>query len=79
MMGCFGSGGPFGMMAMGIGVFLHAAFAALVVMGAIWLFKSITRNDGKSNNTSAVEILKQRYAKGEITSDQFEAMKKEIK
>jgi len=77
MMGCFGGGGPFGMMAMGM--FLHAVFAALVVIAAIWFFKSNKRGDVKLNNTSAIEILKQRYAKGEITSDQFEAMKAEIK
>jgi uncharacterized membrane protein len=35
-------------------------------------------NDGASQGNRAVEILKERYAKGEITKEQFLEMRKEI-
>ena len=35
-------------------------------------------NDGRSQGGRAIEILKERYAKGEITKEQFLEMRKEI-
>ena len=35
-------------------------------------------DDGRSQGGRAVEILKERYAKGEITKEQFLEMRKEI-
>lgn len=35
-------------------------------------------NQEKQSSESPLEILKKRYAKGEITKEQFEAMKKNI-
>jgi len=53
-------------------IFWIALFAIAVLL-AIWLFRRVT---GKEN---ALEILKARYAKGDISKKEFEGMKKEIK
>jgi putative membrane protein len=43
---------------------------------AWWCPEGDRKEDEKTN--SALEILKSRYAKGEITKDEFEQMKKDI-
>lgn len=35
-------------------------------------------HDGHRSGTHAVDILKERYAKGEIAKDQYESMKRDI-
>jgi len=55
-------------------VFWVLAFVALVLV-VFWLYRSIT---GAGRALSASEILKQRYAKGEITKKQFDEMKKDL-
>lgn len=36
------------------------------------------QRDPKNNDSQALEILKERYARGEITADQYKEMKKEL-
>jgi putative membrane protein len=60
----------------GLGPLFMFIFWALIVYGAIVLFKGI---GSKQNGVDrSVEILKERYAKGEITKVQFDAMKKDL-
>lgn len=51
----------------------------LIIAGIIILLKS-TRNDRwqRHGDKKPLDILKERYAKGEITAEQFEKMKKDI-
>jgi putative membrane protein len=78
MMG-YGFSGPFGWLGMGLGIIVHLAFTALVIMAAVWLFKALFRSNSQDESRSnALEILKQRYAKGEITTDEYRLMKKEL-
>ena len=73
MMG-YGFGGGFGMM---IGIITHLAFAAMIIMAAIWMFKTVVRGGKEVHvQTGALEILKQRYAKGEITTEEYQNIKK---
>jgi putative membrane protein len=72
---------PFDMF--GFGFLFMILFWVLVVYGIIYLFKKASSADfGKKedkNEDRAMEILKERYAKGEITQEQFKEMKKDIK
>ncbi len=73
MMGGLIWGGSWGLWSI-IGIlFWIALFAALILL-IIWLYKGIT---GKTTD-SALDILKKRYAKGEITKKQYGSMKGEL-
>jgi putative membrane protein len=49
----------------------------VLVIGIIYFaFKHYSKNN--LNNDKSVDILKERYAKGEINKDQFEEMKKNL-
>lgn len=78
MMG-YGYGSSMGWLGMGFGIVIHLAFAALIIMAAIWMFKAVFRGGCRGEKpTGAIEILKQRYAKGEITNEEYQSMKKEL-
>ncbi len=75
MMGGFGFN-PFGML-------ISLVFWALLIGGIVWLVVWLTRSGARSSSgarggDSPVEILKARYAKGEITQEQFREMKKDL-
>jgi Predicted membrane protein len=79
MMGYGFGGGPLSWLGMGFGMIIHLAFTALVIMAAIWMFKALFRGGHQiDKQTSAVEIVKQRYAKGEINAEEYQRMKKEL-
>ena len=42
------------------------------------IFRFLGRNSHHYESSNAVEILKERYAKGEITKEQFETIKKDL-
>lgn len=76
MMGNWGMGW-FGMIFMMI-------FWVLVIVGLVLLIKWLiqTTSSGKTaqqTDSRAVEILKERYARGEIDKAQFESMKKDLR
>lgn len=53
-------------------------FIPIIILFLIFL---LIKNDSQSNRPvreTPMEILKRRYAKGEITREQFEEMKKDI-
>ena len=55
-------------------------FWVLIIGGVVWLIQSFARGTTSSAPPSAsfLEVLKQRYAKGEITKEQFEQMKHDL-
>ena len=55
-------------------------FWALVIGGVIWLVQSLSRGAVAStpHGETLLDILKGRYARGEITHEQFEQMKREL-
>ena len=60
----------------GLSGFLYMIiFWGLIIWLIVWLITKYSKKDQKS----PMEILKIRYAKGEITKKQFEEMKKELK
>jgi putative membrane protein len=74
---CSWFGGPW----FGGGIFMMIIFWALVIAGGVALFRVLVRgnrNGGTLPTNSALEILKQRYAKGEISREEFERMKQDL-
>ncbi len=68
---------PFG------GGLMSFVIAVLIVLGIVWLIASLaqgpdTSSRGITVNETPLDILKRRYAKGEITKEQFEEMKRDI-
>ena len=71
---------------MGIfGLIFGFIFFVLVVIGIILLIVWLIRRAGHyhdyyhgGNKSGALDILNERYAKGEITKEQFENMKKDL-
>ena len=61
----------------GIGMIL---FWALMIGGVVWLAQALTREakTGAPKDEPLMQILERRYAKGEITKDQFEQMKRDL-
>jgi putative membrane protein len=64
---------------MGFGGLIMVVFWVLIILGVVYLIKLIavgTRDEGKRD--TALDILKQRYAKGEITKEELEEKKKDL-
>lgn len=59
------------------GPLLMVAFWALIIWGIVSFINHVFR-PSKDGSDNAKTILKERYAKGEITRDQFETMKKDL-
>jgi putative membrane protein len=73
----------FGMMG-GLGFILPILFWVLIIGLGVWLISGRSRSphmDQPANSSqpeSALDILKKRYARGEITKEQFDAMKHDL-
>ncbi len=63
---------------MGFGWLFMIIFWILIILGIVYLVKLIIRGEKRINGETALDILKKRYAKGEINKEEFEEKKKEI-
>lgn len=78
MMGGYGAQG-FGFNP--LSAILSLVFWALIIAGGVLLVLWLVRGGAgrmASSGESALDILKTRYAKGEITKEQFDAMKRDL-
>lgn len=69
---------------MGFGIFFMLLFWGLIVGGIMALVNWFTRRDGRSTfnvgarRDPAFETLRERYARGEITREEYERLRSEI-
>ena len=65
--------------AWGIGMMLiMLLFWGAVIVGLVLGIRWLLRQGREQRSDSALEILRQRYTRGEITKDDFERMKREL-
>jgi len=67
-----------GMMGYGLGGWIMWIIFIAVIVLIVYLLVVQGRSRGAGGGDSAVEILKRRYARGEISRDEFEKMKKDL-
>ena len=78
MMGGF-FGGGLGWIGMVFGFIFFILLVIGIIFLIVWLVKR-SNNPGVENKTDSkyLEVLKERYARGEITKDQFDNMKRDL-
>ena len=62
-----------------LGAVFMIVFWAVVIVLVVWGIRKVTHSgDSASGRRSPLDILKERYARGEINKEQFEQMKKDL-
>ena len=68
-----------------IGLFLMLLFWGVLIAGAIWVIRALFPGGGASGPVlpgrdarGARQILDERYARGELTREQYEQMKRDL-
>lgn len=60
------------------GAILVVLFWGGIAALAVWIIRRITRHGGASADKTPLDIAKERYARGEITKEQFNQIKKDL-
>lgn len=63
----------------GFGSFAMILFWGLIIVGLIVLIKQILRPPNRPQMDSALAIAAERYARGEISKEEFETIKRTLK
>ena len=62
-----------------VGAGFRLIFLAAVAVGVVYLVRHFTRQGWRGHDEeSALDILQRRYARGEITKEQYEEMKRNL-
>ena len=61
-----------------LGAGFRLIFLAAVVTGVVYVVRAFSRQGRWRNEESALDILQKRYARGEITKEQYEEMKQHL-
>lgn len=63
---------------MGFGWIFMIIFWGLVILGIVYLIQVVSKGTKKEDTETPLDILKKRYAKGEITKEEYERMKDDL-
>ncbi len=63
---------------MGFGMLFMALFWVALIVGIVLVVKWLMGQGGASREDSALDILKKRYARGEINKQEFEECKRDL-
>jgi putative membrane protein len=64
----------------GFGIFMMLFWGVIIVVIIVVVLRLLRHHEASTNNkTSPLDIVKERYAKGDITKEQFEELKKGLK
>jgi putative membrane protein len=63
---------------MGFGWLFMIVFWVLVIIGIVYLIQAVARGSKKEDKETPIDILKKRYAKGEITKDEYDRIKEDL-
>lgn len=65
---------------MWVAMLLHLLIIVGVILFIIWIVRKLTHPKHVNiDSSSAIEIVKERYAKGEITKEEFENLRKDLR
>ena len=78
--GVWGGGNAMGWFGGGL---MMIVFWAAIILFVVWLVREVSgsnkKQDGREHHgKAALEILKERYAKGEINKEEFESKKRDL-
>jgi len=63
----------------GLGFLINIIVVTLIIVGVVILIRALLRKDNiKLSSNQSLNILKERYAKGEITLEEYETIKKNL-
>lgn len=66
-------------MGLGVGGIFMLLFWGLVIVGIVYIVQATVKKSGKSGQEETpLDILKRRYAKGEISKEEFEKTKDDL-
>jgi len=63
---------------MGVGLLFMVLFWVLVISGVVYLVRWLMGQGVTGRPDSSLEILKKRYARGEISKQEFEDMRRDV-
>ena len=63
---------------MGVGLLFMVLFWVLVISGVVYLVSWLMGQGVTGRPDSSLEILKKRYARGEISKQEFEEMRRDV-
>ncbi len=70
--------GQWGWLGMILGMVIMVVIWGGLIALAVWIVMKLVRSGRETSSASPIEIAKSRYARGEITKEQFEQLKKDL-
>lgn len=79
MMSFAGCRGLFSMGFMGGGMWFYGIVFVLIVLATVYLISNNNRHNNNNNKHTALEVLDQEYARGNVTDDDYKKRKDNLK